>query len=392
MKVSNRATALRHNHRLSSAWIFLFLFVLSGLGSSCGPDAVDTGEFNDCGGLQTLVFDGEVAGPGGECGPCGDGLLVCDGADALRCYDSSELNACGGCGTLPGVKDASCGVCADGVWTCGDDGAMVCTGASSKNECGGCAELDHGVGFECTNDEGVVGTLRCASLDALHCVTDAQNSCGGSSELDAEPGSPCGPCGLDVYQCMGAETVSCSGHTICPSAPVGGVNATGVVGAVEISWSPSDGAASYRIYRRVVGQEDTEAELIGDTVETTFTHPLAGGLPLAPVLSVGATSPHHVALSWSEPLVADGPVYVYTVVALNANGAQVSQHSAGDEAAPRGAPVDSYDVEYLDGDTWTVLEAGLTATSLQAEALPGSLTQATISASEATRPDGSSSK
>ena len=50
---------------------------------------------NACGGSSELSFDGEpVDEPGGECGPCEDGEIVCDGEDSLRCSGASPASAC----------------------------------------------------------------------------------------------------------------------------------------------------------------------------------------------------------------------------------------------------------------------------------------------------------
>lgn len=42
------------------------------------------------------------------------------------------------------------------------------------------------------------------------------NACGGTAVLTEEPGASCGPCGLDVVQCDGADAVVCDGSTACP--------------------------------------------------------------------------------------------------------------------------------------------------------------------------------
>ena len=55
----------------------------------------DVGPGNLCGGELSLVHDGTVASPGGTCGACEDGVLLCDGPDALRCAGATEPNACG---------------------------------------------------------------------------------------------------------------------------------------------------------------------------------------------------------------------------------------------------------------------------------------------------------
>lgn len=164
---------------------------------------------NTCGGDDDLTYGGEPAAPGMSCGVCDDGVLICNGEDALECIMASEENACGGCGALPGTAEESCGPCGDGVWSCQGDGTMVCEEATEKNACGGCVDLEASPGMGCEFDEATAGTLQCANLDELRCVGPGQNACGGTAELEMTPGTPCGACNLGVAVCDGANGVTC---------------------------------------------------------------------------------------------------------------------------------------------------------------------------------------
>ena len=166
-------------------------------------------EFNACGGEELLEFDGEPAEPEESCGDCDDGVLICDGEDALTCMGASEENTCGGCEPLEGEPDQSCGPCGDGVWTCQDDGSLECEDAGESNICGGCEELEGLPGESCELDTGGTGILSCTGADELECVAPGDNACGGDSELDATPGSPCGECNLGVVVCDGTDDVTC---------------------------------------------------------------------------------------------------------------------------------------------------------------------------------------
>ena len=163
---------------------------------------------NACGGDEELEFQGEPAAAGGSCGECDDGVLVCDGEDALECIGESQENACGGCGDLPAEPETSCGPCDDGVWSCDGEGSLVCEGATDRNICGGCEELDETPGEVCDAGEGT-GVFRCTHVDSVQCILAGQNACGGISELERLPGTPCGECNLGVTVCDETEAVTC---------------------------------------------------------------------------------------------------------------------------------------------------------------------------------------
>jgi hypothetical protein len=50
---------------------------------------------NLCGGTSELTYDGEpLDALGGECGPCADGEISCDGEDQVQCSGASSADAC----------------------------------------------------------------------------------------------------------------------------------------------------------------------------------------------------------------------------------------------------------------------------------------------------------
>src|SRR5690606_9405040 len=57
--------------------------LLMALGSCA--DQTPAADRNDCGGTGDLTFEAKAAAPGDGCGVCGEGRLVCDGQEALRC-------------------------------------------------------------------------------------------------------------------------------------------------------------------------------------------------------------------------------------------------------------------------------------------------------------------
>ncbi len=164
------------------------------------------GAGNACGGSAELTWGEGTALPGDLCTDlCGDGQLICDGVDALRCLAEVDANACGGCGELPGAPGTTCGDC-DGSWTCDEDGGAFCE-EPPANACGGCTALSATPGTAC-DDTG--GTWRCDGADAVRCAGGGSNACGGTTALEAEPGQTCGPCDNGVYECVGSEAVACS--------------------------------------------------------------------------------------------------------------------------------------------------------------------------------------
>lgn len=162
---------------------------------------------NGCGG--TAVLDRR---PGEQCGPCGDGVAICDSQESLGCSGASGLNACGGCGILPGIPGTLCGV--DRLWTC-DGNALVCTPSQERNECGGTEVLSQNPGDTCgTCNDGI---WICVSREDIGCFgasANGENRCGGCGPLpeDAIPGAPCGVCFSGRWTCTGEDEIVCAGE------------------------------------------------------------------------------------------------------------------------------------------------------------------------------------
>ena len=158
--------------------------------------------FNACGGC------GEVEGGdtlGLFCGSCG--TVVCDLEDpelnSTECNDPGR-NACGGCSELGAERGGACGPCEDGMLQCDGPNALLCSGARALNDCGGCMDFDEGQALN--GDCGECGTWVCddANLGALRCEDPGFNLCGGCGELNHEIDAACGDCG--TYQCQGGNT------------------------------------------------------------------------------------------------------------------------------------------------------------------------------------------
>lgn len=173
-------------------------------GQTDAGDAVD----NACGGDEELYFEGEPGEPGDSCGACNDGVLVCDGVDALRCVQATAANACE---FLPGVEGQGCGPCDTGTWSCTDDGSMECVGAGEYNACGGCGTLEGTPLHVCDADGSGEGVWGCTGPNEVRCVPPHENPCGGpAGALEHDPGTPCGTCGSGTWACgEGDDVVVC---------------------------------------------------------------------------------------------------------------------------------------------------------------------------------------
>lgn len=164
---------------------------------------------NACGGEATLDRR-----PGEQCGACGDGVAFCESQESLGCAGATDLNACGGCGSLPGEPGALCGV--DRLWTCIGN-SLVCTPAVERNNCGGTEILSQNPGDSCGEcDDGV---WICVSREDVGCFgasLDGRNRCGGCASLpnDAIPGAPCGVCFSGTWTCSGEDAIVCAGEDI----------------------------------------------------------------------------------------------------------------------------------------------------------------------------------
>jgi len=106
--------------------------------------AEDSTPANACGGYGPLRYQGMDAAPGGRCGACREGTLVCDTPNTLACTgqstrdvcdeDASARNACGGIGPLtwrgvPAERNALCGPCSRYL-SCASPTTLVCSGPS----------------------------------------------------------------------------------------------------------------------------------------------------------------------------------------------------------------------------------------------------------------------
>ena len=181
------------------------------------------GSTNACGGLGSLTG----AALGATCGPCSDGVVVCDAADPRRrstlCETvSSSANACGGCGLLDGIPGSACGTCGLGLLACNatDDG-LDCTGnpgASALNACGGCSTLAAAPGDLCGRcglwgcDPEVVGRLRCDE-PAAGCASVAV--CGNAA---VESGEACDDGNSVTEECLYGERTCSICDATCQTA------------------------------------------------------------------------------------------------------------------------------------------------------------------------------
>lgn len=182
-------------------------------------DAGDHEEENACGGDTELLLDGEFAEPGDACGPCANGVVVCDGVEELRCVAEQVANECGGCEPLPGRVGDGCGPCKAGEYQCDGQGGMECVGADDYNDCGGCNELDGTPNWECDTEDGFKGVWGCTGPEDVRCVPPGENPCGGHETLSEQPGTSCGSCDGGTWACDGPDDVVCenddAGQNVC---------------------------------------------------------------------------------------------------------------------------------------------------------------------------------
>ncbi|TVR03497.1 MAG: hypothetical protein EA398_04775 [Deltaproteobacteria bacterium] len=194
-------------------------------GSSTGPipdvgssaDATSSGAtINACGGERVLRLGGEEREILSPCGSFGEGVVVCDGPDRLRCVGQAPVNACGSLGVLPGEPGTPCGC--GGMWLCGEDGEAECRFSGQVNPCGGCAVLEDWPGEACSDAELEGGSGRWACVpgeESLACVSGERNACGGLEPLVVDgrrvrPGDACtAGCGGGTLVCTGADALSC---------------------------------------------------------------------------------------------------------------------------------------------------------------------------------------
>jgi len=200
---------------------------------SDGPSAIDgprdedgdrgvdeAGSSHDASDADALLSDvrstdGEVGDVRTEDGP----------ADAC-----APRNACGGCAMLTSQPGASCGPCNDGMFVCNGPDAVVCMGARSTNPCGGCTTLSAMPGTVC----GCRGTVVCNGQEATQCTTAtclATQTCTTSGCLlnDEQPCTQPSACASgSCLMGLGADAdndgfgdKSGSGYAFCTRAPAG---------------------------------------------------------------------------------------------------------------------------------------------------------------------------
>jgi hypothetical protein len=155
--------------------------------------------------------DDPLPDPGTQCGPCGNGTLVCASDGGRDCRNASALNACNGCQLLQALPFEEC---ADGrAWQCTDSGALECRDRLDRNRCGGAGSLDGVPGEPCGTCGQ--GTWACISLNQVACLGEnvaPENDCGGCGRLEGVPGQPCGTCLTGVWECDGPLAVACVGE------------------------------------------------------------------------------------------------------------------------------------------------------------------------------------
>ena len=179
-------------------------------GQPCGGVCGGVWECAESGGLDCSTI---LNGCGG-CGPlehrpgesCDGGLWVCDLASGdVVCAE--DHNACGGGTLLDGGPGDACGECLDGRVICVSIERTACLGAGSLNACDGCGPLPGVPGEVCAP-----GAHWTCVDEQLHCLLDDEpqtNACGGASPLRGTPGDPCGFCDTGRFECSGANAVVC---------------------------------------------------------------------------------------------------------------------------------------------------------------------------------------
>ena len=200
----------------------------------CTPD---DGVCGDC-----LDEDGDGFGIGADCTglDCDDSsddtfpsaIELCDGRDN-NCdenidegFDLTQDPAnCGACGVVcageQSTQTCENGVCEIIVCT---DGFVNCDGVAENgcetpddalNDCGGCPTLSTEPGTPCGSCDS--GMWECDGADSVTCSgdrgDDARNACGGCGTVPNAPDTACGPCLDGAFACSGAEAVSCVGAT-----------------------------------------------------------------------------------------------------------------------------------------------------------------------------------
>ena len=382
---------------------------------------------NACGGTQSLDTR-----PGDVCGDCGDGRTICTSQNSTGCLGASQANECDGCGLLPAPVGERCG--AGATWECTDDGAMRCETTTELNACGGTQPLDDSLGQPCGPCD--LNITLCDGSDAVTCsgetacpefldtvvdVSDISEEAatfhGAIDQLppaeitdhgfcwseDANPagddanceslGSPteAGPFSMSVedltagthYYVQAFATIAdnqeASGEasfwTVSPAPEVSA--STDLHDRVTLSWSETDGADHYLVYRDGEEIADVDGHAFDDLDAD------AGLAPDAPeILSVSEDLTEGIELTWDEASAAPGTEHDYQVMAVNADDRESQPGEATGQRA--GAEIDAYELcigEVCDDDDWAELDTSDGLVYLDTSAPTGELSSGTAETS-----------
>ncbi len=115
---------------------------------------------------------------------------------------TSEMRVCPE-STVSGEREGDrCGC--GGIISC-VSGSLGCIGGEAVNECGGCGALMNRPQTPC--GECGQGMWQCNGAQQVSCMGASVNVCGGCQPLAGQPGDPCDTCG--VLTCLGNESLIC---------------------------------------------------------------------------------------------------------------------------------------------------------------------------------------
>jgi hypothetical protein len=321
------------------------VFSLSLVATACGPSETAS-PYNPCGGLDSLRYADQEAGPGEPCGVDGTGQLVCDGQDALRCDDGTSGYSL--VVTL-GPED----ITSRSVQLRGSITALPDAGVS-----------DHGF---CWSVDSGAASPQCHSLGP---ATEAGNFSYRISDLD--PGRRYYG---RAYAVVGETRTQANEVTWLTMAPATQFTASeGTFNdRVVVTWTAVEGAIGYAIIRDQ--QELAVVEVEASTYEdSTASEPPVPSAPLQFIASEGDYQ-DEVRLSWQESQDAVAR-HAYRVDVIYPDLRSDSQREVWGYRTP--ATITGYELE-IDG---TPADIGLVTGYADAQAGPGALVAALIHASE----------
>jgi hypothetical protein len=177
---------------------------------SCSVDSDCASVGGICvGGCCGCVPGYNFSGGAPTCGPCGQGLLQCDGSCQETDCVCNAGQSCGNCGTMgcggwcedpcPYMPGSPCG-------GCGTSNGFGC-----EDPCDGCATQYTGQGC------GNCGTMRCNGTcdDPCACIENMGDSCGycGNLQCNGQCNDPCNGCSPQIGQgCGNCGTIDCNGN------------------------------------------------------------------------------------------------------------------------------------------------------------------------------------